>query len=63
MIRKYIEKRIGKISDKEFEMACVVAKNYILGELGGSINAKELNGLMLDTVITLRRYETFRQYA
>lgn len=63
MIRIYIESRIGKISDEEFQMACVVAKNYILGELGGSINAKNLNRLMIDTVMTLRKYDTFRKYA
>lgn len=56
MIRIYIESHIGPISDQEFQTACIVAKNYILGELGGSINTKKLNKLMLDTVIALKGY-------
>ena len=36
MIRKYIEERIGPVTDEEFKLSCAVVKNYINGELGGS---------------------------
>lgn len=46
MIRKYIEDRIGPVTDEEFKLSCTVVKNYIYGELGGSARVELVRELM-----------------
>ena len=57
MIRKYIEDRIGPVTDEEFKLSCAVVKNYILGELGGSAKIELVKELMLHTAIKMRGYK------
>lgn len=56
MIRKYIEDRIGALTDEEFNLSCAVVKNYINGELGGSARVELVQELMLHTAIKMRGY-------
>ena len=57
MIRKYIEERIGPVTDEEFKLSCAVVKNYILGELGGSARIELVQELMLHTAIKIKNYK------
>ena len=57
MIRKYIEERIGPVTDEEFKLSCTVVKNYIYGELGGSARVELVQELMLQTAIRVRSYK------
>lgn len=56
MIREYIEDRIGPVTDEEFKISCAVVKNYIYGELGGSVRVELVRELMLHTAIKVRSY-------
>ena len=56
MIRKYIEERIGPVTDEEFNLSCAVVKNYIYGEPGGSARVELVQELMLHTAIKVRSY-------
>lgn len=57
MIREYIEKRIGPVTDEEFKLVGAIVKNYILGELGGSARIELVKELMLYTAIKVRGYK------
>ena len=57
MIRKYIEDRIGALTDEEFNLSCAVVKNYILGELGGSARVELVQELMLYTAVKIKNYK------
>ena len=56
MIRKYIEERIGPVTDEEFNLSCAVVKNYIYGELGGSARVEVVQELMLDATTKVKSY-------
>ena len=56
MIRKYIEERIGPVTDEEFNLSCAVVKNYINGELGGSARVEVVQELMLDATTKVKSY-------
>lgn len=57
MIRKYIEDRIGPVTDEEFNLSCAVVKNYIYGELGGSARIELVRELMLHTAVKIKNYK------
>lgn len=57
MIREYIEKMLGPVTDEEFKLSCDVVKNYINGELGGSARIELVKELMLHTAIKVRSYK------
>ena len=56
MIRKYIEERIGPVTDEEFDLCGNIVMNYIRGELGGSVSLGLVKELMLHTAIKMRGY-------
>ena len=56
MIRKYIEDRIGPLTEEEFNLSCAVVKNYINGELGGSARVEVVQELMLDAATKVKSY-------
>ena len=56
MIREYIEDKLGPLTDEEFNLSCAVVKNYIYGELGGSVRVELVKELMLHTAIKVRSY-------
>jgi len=57
MIRKYIEEKLGPVTDEEFNLSCSIVKNYILGELGGSARIQLVRGLMLHTAVKIKNYK------
>ena len=57
MIRKYIEERIGPVTDEEFKLSCAVVKNYINGELGGSARVELVQELMLHAAVKIKNYK------
>ena len=57
MIRKYIEDRIGPLTDEEFKLSCAVVKNYINGEHGGSARVELVQELMLHTAVKIKNYK------
>ena len=57
MIQKYIEDRIGPVTDEEFKLVGAIVKNYINGELGGSARIELVKELMLHTAIKVRGYK------
>ena len=57
MIRKYIEDRIGPVTDEEFDLCGNIVMNYIRGELGGSARVELVQELMLHTAIKVRGYK------
>ena len=57
MIREYIEDKLGPLTDEEFKLSCAVVKNYINGELGGSVSLGLVKELMLHTAIKVRSYK------
>ena len=57
MIREYIQDKLGPLTDEEFNLSCAVVKNYIYGELGGSVSLGLVKELMLHTAIKVRGYK------
>lgn len=57
MIQKYIEDRIGPMTDEEFKLVGAIVKNYILGELGGSARVELVQELMLHTAVKIKNYK------
>ena len=57
MIRKYIEDKIGALTDEEFNLSGTIVKNYINGELGGSARVELVQELMLYTAVKIKNYK------
>lgn len=60
MIKEFIEGKLGKVTDNEFNFAERIVKNFISGELGGIADSEKIKELMLETIRRLRDYNLYR---
>lgn len=60
MVKEFLEEKIGKITEKEFNFADRIVQNFISGELGGNTSEENKKNLMLETIRRLRDYNLYR---
>lgn len=60
MIKEFIEGKLGKVTDNEFNFAERIVKNFISGELGGNTSEEDKKNLMLETIRRLRDYNLYK---